>query len=63
MNPIPTLMIWSNKQKKNLKPDYNQPIFIISPNFKSKHINALTQLLEDYGIPTQFQSATDSLGL
>ena len=33
------------ENKKNFQPDYNQPVFIISPNFKSKHINALTQLL------------------
>ena len=31
--------------KKNFQPDYDQPVFVISPNFKSKHINALTQLL------------------
>lgn len=40
-----------------------RPIFIISPDFNSKHIIALTKVLEKNNVPVQFQHETNSLGL
>lgn len=50
------------QQKKNNTKTYQKPVFIISQNFKSKHITALTQVLENNQVPIQFQHETDSLG-
>ena len=40
-----------------------KPVFIITPNLKSKHISALSQILDQHNIPFQFQQETDSLGV